>query len=92
MKYKIEFSEEKNEILKQLRGIGFEEIAEFIRNNKIISDEKHHNSKRYPRQRILIVEIKSYIYAVPYIVDEKRKVWFLKTIYPSRKLTKKYAK
>ena len=39
---------------------------------------------------LLVVNINSYIYAVPYVVDEKENSVFLKTLYPSRKLTKKH--
>jgi hypothetical protein len=36
------------------------------------------------------IKIKGYAYAVPYVIDKKRKVVFLKTVYPSRVLTEKY--
>jgi len=37
-----------------------------------------------------VVKIKNYVYAVPYVIDEKKKTIFLKTVYPSRVLTKKH--
>ena len=44
---------------------------------------------KYLGQKIFIVEIKNYVYAIPFI--QKKENWFfLKTIFPSRKLTKKY--
>jgi hypothetical protein len=43
------------------------------------------NQKRYPNQKILVVEIDNYAYLVPFIEDDKGK--FLKTIIPSRKAT-----
>ncbi len=92
MIFKIDFSEEKNLILKETRGVGFEDIIECIENKKILGDLKHHNAKRYPNQRILVVKIKEYVYAVPYAINKEKSTWFLKTLYPSRKLTKKYAK
>lgn len=35
---------------------------------------------------------KKYVYAVPYVLDLKKKTVFLKTVYPSRVLTEKYMK
>lgn len=92
MKHRFDFSVEKNLVLKQTRGLGFEEIIEAISRDGLIGNIKHLNRKRYPNQKIFIVKIKSYIYAVPYVFDRKRNLIFLKTIYPSRKLTKKYLK
>jgi len=40
-------------------------------------------------QKIFIVEIKNYVYAVPFTIDEENNI-VLKTAYPSRKLNKKY--
>lgn len=51
-------------------------------------DFEHPNKKRYPLQRILVVAIENYAYYVPY-VEDKEKI-FLKTIFPSRRATKKY--
>ena len=49
----------------------------------------HPNKKKYPNQKILIVEISGYAYLVPYVKDEDGSL-ILKTIIPSRKATKKY--
>jgi uncharacterized DUF497 family protein len=89
VKYKIEFNEEKNLILKETRGVCFEDIAEMYEKGKLIDDIK---SKTHPNQRMLIIGMNKYVYAVPYVVDEKKKTIFLKTIYPSRVLVKKYIK
>lgn len=94
MKYKgfrIEFSEEKSLILKETRGFGFEMVISAIEKRCILDDLKH-TSKKYGHQRILVIKEKGYVYAVPYVLDEKRKVIFLKTFYPSRILTAKYLK
>jgi hypothetical protein len=48
----------------------------------------HPNPKKYPKQKILVLDIKGYAYYVPFIED-KEKI-FLKTIFPNRKATKKY--
>lgn len=89
--YRIEFSEEKNLLLKETRGIGFEDIIVAIEGKKILGDLKHTN-KKYAHQRILAIQIEEYVYAMPYVIDHKRKVIFLKTLYPSRVLTDKYMK
>jgi len=88
----IEFSEEKNLLLQQTRGVGFDQVINAIKNNKILDNLKHKNKKKYPKQRILIIKIKNYIYAVPYVIDKRKKTIFLKTVYPSRVLTNKYLK
>lgn len=89
MDYTLEFNEEKNEILKETRGVSFNDVVDAYVNNRVLDDLV---SKNHPNQRILVVRLKKYVYAVPYIVDTKRKVLFLKTIYPSRILVKKYKK
>ena len=89
--YRIEFAEEKNLLLKETRGVGLEDVVTAIEEEKILGDIKH-NSKKYPHQRILVIKIRDYVYAVPYVIDKKRKVIFLKTVYPSRVLTDKYLK
>lgn len=89
--YRIEFSEEKNLLLKETREVGFEDVIAAIERKKILGDMRH-NNKKYAHQRILVIKINKYIYAIPYVIDEKRKVIFLKTVYPSRVLTDKYMK
>lgn len=89
MKYRIEFSEEKNLILQETRGLCFDDVIKTIENNKVLDYLKN---KKYPNQKILVIKIRNYIYAVPYIVNKKKKTIFLKTVYPSRMLTKKYLK
>lgn len=89
--YKIEFSEVKNLLLKETRGVCFEDVLEAIEKKKIMDDLKHSGSK-YHHQRILVIKRKDYIYAVPYVLDPKRKTIFLKTVYPSRVLTERYVK
>ena len=89
--YRIEFSEEKNLLLKETRGVGFEDVIVAIEKKEILGDFKHGNNK-YGHQRILVIKREEYAYAVPYVIDLKRKIIFLKTVYPSRVLTNKYMK
>ena len=44
--------------------------------------------KRYPGQQIHVVAIEQYVYLVPFVESEEEV--FLKTIIPSRKVTKSY--
>ncbi len=89
MKY-FDWNEIKNTYLKADRGIGFEDIQAAIEEGKILADLEHPLKSRYPNQRVLIVEFGDYVYIVPYVEDGTK--IFLKTIYPSRKMTKKYLK
>ncbi len=87
MEFKIEFSEEKNILLQEIRGIDFNQVIEAIIKGDVLDNIEN---KNYPKQKILAVKIKNYVYAVPYVINKKKKTIFLKTVYPSRVLTKKY--
>ena len=84
MKY-FDWDEEKNLKLKKERDIGFEEIIVAINEDKLLVTLEHH---KRPNQKIYVVNVGNYAYMVPFVEDEEKK--FLKTIYPSRKMTKKY--
>ncbi|MEA1911815.1 MAG: BrnT family toxin [Spirochaetota bacterium] len=79
---------EKNESLSKERGITFEEIVQKIESGAKITEMDHPNKDRYPNQKIMIVNIDGYAYLVPFVIDGNE--YFLKTIIPSRKATKKY--
>ena len=83
------FSPEKNKLLIEERGISFEEIIEAILGGEVIEITDHPNKVKYPRQKIYLLNIDNYVYAVPFIYENNTTV-FLKTIFPTRKLTKKY--
>jgi len=85
----IRWNNEKNEWLKANRKVSFEAVLLAVSNDGFIDDIQHPNEILYPNQRLLIVKIKDYVYAVPYVENEEEK--FLKTIIPSRKLQKKYS-
>lgn len=91
MPYSITFSEEKNQLLQATRGICFEDVVLAIKNGKLLADKEHPNQK-FKHQRMYIVRVENYVYAVPYVTNDDKKEIFLKTIYPSRVLTKKYLK
>lgn len=82
------WSEEKNQLLKEKRGICFEDIIRCIKDGKLFSITEHSNPEKYPGQKIYVVECNNYVYLVPFV--ETKKEIFLKTIIPSRKATKHY--
>ncbi|HLB60766.1 MAG TPA: toxin [Patescibacteria group bacterium] len=86
MKKAIEFDKNKSKWLKEKRGISFEEIINLIKGKTNVLDDIKHPKKE--NQRIFVIKIKRYVYAVPYVEDDQK--IFLKTAYPSRKATKKY--
>ncbi len=87
---KYSWNEEKNQLLKQTRGIGFEQIVEALKSNRDTISIPNPNLQKYSRQHIYIVFINNYAYAVPYVKEQQS--IFLKTIYPSRKYQKQYNK
>ncbi|MFH1610494.1 MAG: toxin [Patescibacteria group bacterium] len=87
MKY-FDWSNTKNEQLKAERDICFEDCTIAIEEGKLLDIIKHSNERKYPNQKIFVIEINNYIYLVPFVEDEEKV--FLKTIIPSRKATKKY--
>ena len=88
----IRYSLEKNELLKKQRDISFEDVLLALENGYLLDDIEHPNREKYPHQYIFIilVEIKNYVYLVPYVEDESS--IFLKTVIPSRQMNKKYNK
>ncbi|HEU5281975.1 MAG TPA: toxin [Gammaproteobacteria bacterium] len=84
-----EFSAEKNQQLIMESGISFEEAIAALNNNQLIDIIDHPNASKYPNQLIYILEINGYVYLLPFVRKNESTV-FLKTLFPSRKLTKKY--
>lgn len=82
----IRWNEEKNIILKEVRGVSFEDIEEAILNDRLHRIEIRPDQEKYPNQKKLFVEIENYIYVVPFVENDDE--IFFKTIYPSRKDTK----
>lgn len=81
------WNNEKNEWLKQNRGIGFEDVIFLISEGSLIEIVGNPN-KKYPNQHLFVLQYLDYIYLIPF-VESKNEI-FLKTIIPSRKATKKY--
>ena len=79
----FDYSEDKNALLFEKRGITFYQIIEAIADHGILLRIQHPNKEKYPNQWMMVVEYNSYTYCVPYVVQDD--TYFLKTIYPSRK-------
>ena len=80
--------EDKNELLKRERGVSFEEIVFHINNGDLLARLDHPSRVKYSHQQIFVVLISDYVYMVPFVEDEEK--YFLKTIIPSRRLTRDY--
>ena len=87
MKY-FSWSSGKNETLKAERGVSFEEAVFHIDQGHLLDIMEHPNQRRYPGQRIFVVDIGGYAYLVPFVESESE--IFLKTVIPSRKATETY--
>jgi len=86
----FEWEEEKSRLLKEGRGVSFEEVVFHIENGDLLARLDHPNRARYAHQQIFVVRMGDYVYTVPFVEDEEK--YFLKTIIPSRKLTREYLK
>jgi uncharacterized DUF497 family protein len=82
------FDPQKNRKLIELRGISFEEVISVLERKGPIDIIRHHNDEKYSHQRMYVIEFHNYVYLVPFVEQEQE--IFLKTIFPSRKATKKY--
>ena len=83
-----DWSDEKNEWLKRERGITFEDIVFHLARGGLLDTIAHPNQRQYPGQRIFIVNVEGYACLVPCVEDGN--VIFLKTVIPSRKMTKEH--
>ncbi|MBT3382713.1 MAG: toxin [Prolixibacteraceae bacterium] len=81
------WNSEKNEWLKKNRGICFEDITYLVSEGNLL-DIINNPSPNFSNQQIFVILFKDYIYLVPFV--KNRSEYFLKTIIPSRKATKKY--
>ncbi len=82
------WNDEKNDFLKSIRGVSFEDVVFHILNGDVLDVIKHPQADRYPKQNIIVLNIDGYVYLVPYVKEQGPR--FLKTIIPSRKATKEY--
>jgi uncharacterized DUF497 family protein len=86
MKKVYDWDNEKNRRLIRKRKISFEAVVSLIESGGVIATVA--GKGKYAHQKQFIIESNRYIYVVPFVEDEEK--IFLKTIIPSRKLTKKF--
>ena len=84
----FDWNDEKNEWLKRERGATFEDVIFLLTHDGMLDTIEHPNQKQYPGQRLFIINVDGYACVVPFVEDDD--VIFLKTIMPSRKMTKLY--
>lgn len=82
----FQWDQEKNRRLVLQRGISFEAVVSRIEAGAILAIVPGRG--KFAHQRQFIIELDQYIYVVPFVEDGEKV--FLKTIIPSRKLTKAY--
>jgi len=82
------WDKDKNKLLKETRGVSFEQAVMHIQNGDVLDIIEHPNQDKYTNQYVIILNINNYAYAVPFVQQKTER--FLKTIIPSRRLTKKY--
>jgi uncharacterized DUF497 family protein len=85
----LAWNAEKNRMLKEQRGLAFEDVAAAIAEGQLIDDVPH-PSEKFPHQRMLVVKMGGYTCLAPYVQDGETK--FLKTLYKSRKSHRQYGK
>jgi uncharacterized DUF497 family protein len=87
MKY-FNWDAEKNQKLREVRGVSFEEAIFAIERGQLLDILEHPNREKYENQKIFVVKIYNYVWLIPFVENETEV--FLKTIIPSRKATKQY--
>ncbi len=83
-----QWDDEKNAVLRETRGVSFEQVVMHIENGDVLDVMMHPNKTKYPHRQVLVVNMNDYAYAVPFVEQGNER--FLKTIVPNRKLTKQY--
>lgn len=84
----FDWNDEKNELLKKIRGVSFEQVELAIASGDLIDRLKHPNPSKYPDQQVFLIKIDDHIYSVPFVEDDEK--IFLKTIIPNSSATKMY--
>jgi len=88
----INWSSQKAEALKSdstRNYVSFEDCIDQILEGYFLADIPN-TALGFTHQRIFVVEIDNYAYAIPYVETESE--IFLKTVYPSRRYTEFYLK
>lgn len=85
---RFDWNDAKSAFLKKERGVSFEDVVFHVAAGSVLDVLDHPRPDSYPGQRVMVVDIEGYAFIVPFVTDGD--VWFLKTIIPSRKMTKQY--
>ena len=80
---KFRWSQEKNIVLLQTRGMTFGKLIGF----RVIDTVKN-KTANHAHQSLVLFDCEGYVWAAPYVDDGG--YYFLKTAYPSRKFTRFY--
>lgn len=83
-----DWNDEKNEWLRKERGLTFEDVVFHLAHGGLLDTIEHPNQRLYPGQRIFIVDVEGYACLVPFVENDE--AIFLKTVIPSRKMTRQY--
>ncbi|MBW5290165.1 MAG: hypothetical protein Rsou_0927 [Candidatus Ruthia sp. Asou_11_S2] len=83
----FQWDDEKNNKLKQERGVSFEDVVYAIQNKQVL-DVIINPSSNFDHHQCFVLSISHYIYLVPFV--KKGDAIFLKTIFLSRKHKKYY--
>ena len=86
----FQWNEEKNRLLREERGVCFEDVVLAIHEDRLLTVIPHPNNEKYPDQKLYVVEIGGYAYMAPFVRNDDG--IFLKTVIPSRKMTRLYVK
>lgn len=84
----IDWSPDKNAILKERFGFGFERVVAAMETGGVIAERAHPNPERYGHQRQIVVDIDGYAWVVSFVADHD--TIFFKTMYPSRKANRDF--
>ncbi len=85
---KYEWDPQKNEWLKHVRNVSFEQVIFHLSQGDVWKIADHPDQKKYPGQKVYFVVIERYVYLVPHVYEKE--YIFLKTIIPHRKATQEY--
>ena len=84
----FDWDDKKSRALEKERGVCFEDIVIKIEEGFLLDNIEHPNKAKYTHQRMFVVNVNGYAYAVPFFEDEH--IIHLITLFPSRELTKVY--
>ncbi len=82
----FDWDDDKNAKLREERGVSFEAVVSQIEQGELLAIVEGQGKYSHQRQYVLVMD--NYVYVVPFVESEEK--IFLKTIMPSRKLTKRY--